>query len=721
VKEKGHEPPGGIPASAAGPPTEQEESVLQQAWLEEQAALYQALCEEPNRPNPVEFAARVNLPESMVTAGFDVRARLIRRLRVIDGLRQALGGQGEPGIEDFHPGDLFQDLEILEPIGKGGMGRVYRARQISLGRVVALKTPHWAASLDPREKARFWREAQAIARLRHPGIVPLFAVGQRGGTPFLVLELVEGRPLSEVIQKLKTGALPRAGSSLGREGVTFERAAAGIAIEILSALQSAHEAGIVHRDVKPGNVMLESSGRVRVLDFGLAKLQRDEELTRSREFLGTIQFTAPEILDDPRAASPISDLYSVGVLLYELLSLELPFGNLSLPALMQRALSEEPLSLHSRFRISRPLSAIVSKAMARHPESRYSNAREFAEDLEAFIRGSTVSARPTTFLERLPRFARRHLTPTGAILIGLSVTTLALVVRGLGQMQDVRAGLDSTEIRETLKRALLWECAAVPTTAARHDVGTSSEPTLTTLEERTREDRAVLFPRARVHLAVLAAERGDRNEAMRYLAELEAAGWEYETMAWIRDDLSSGKDGLVEPPAERSLESLGNDVDRFYSLRARARAAEKGAGPRLASVLERHPVYGAPVRFLEAQWLASAEPRNLAGAIDASREVLAQVPEHPVVVAALLNWSCEYVREQGWERDRAERYLTPLAQLAGDTIARQAVHSGLWTAYGSLLDQLGDMPGARSAFARGLEAARPETVMQTGPSNGGAQ
>jgi serine/threonine protein kinase len=198
---------------------------------------------------------------------------------------------------------------------------VYRARQISLERVVAVKAPHWAATLDPRERARFWREAQAIARLRHPGIVPLFAVGQRSGTPFLVLELVEGRPLSEVIQRLKTGALPRTGASLGREGVSFEIAAAGLAIEILAALQAAHEAGIVHRDVKPGNVMLESSGRVRVLDFGLAKMQKDEQLTRSREFLGTIQFTAPEVLDDPRSAGPSSDTYSVGVLLYELLSL----------------------------------------------------------------------------------------------------------------------------------------------------------------------------------------------------------------------------------------------------------------------------------------------------------------------------------------------------------------------------------------------------------------
>src|SRR5262249_11328912 len=152
-------------------------------------------------------------------------------------------------------------------------------------------------------KARFWREAQAVARLRHPGIVRLFAVGERGGCPYLVLEHVEGRSLSQVIHDLKQGALPRLGSSLARPASSYDHAAIKVALEILAALQAAHHAGIVHRDVKPGNVMLESSGRVRVLDFGLARVQEAKDLTRSREMLGTVDYTAPEVLEDPRSAS----------------------------------------------------------------------------------------------------------------------------------------------------------------------------------------------------------------------------------------------------------------------------------------------------------------------------------------------------------------------------------------------------------------------------------
>src|SRR5688572_15695545 len=523
----GYGPNGEVRSS---PGSDHDEPVLRQAWLEEQAAVYQVLCEEPIRPSPVEFAARVALPEGVGALPFDLRAKLIRRLRVLDGLNYALG-QGGRGGEDFQTGDVFQDIEILEPIARGGMGRVFRARQKSLGRVVALKTPHWAASLDPREKARFWREAQAIARLRHPGIVPLFAVGQRSGTPFLVLELVEGRPLSEVIHLMKRGALEATGASLGREGMSFEHAAAALAIEILAALQAAHEAGIVHRDVKPGNVMLESSGgRVRVLDFGLAKMQLDESLTHSREFLGTLQFTAPEILENPRGANAVSDVYSVGVLLYELLSLELPFGSLSLRALMQRVLTDEPQSLYARCRVSRPLSAIVSKSIARHPAARYQSAREFAADLETFVKGGTVTAN-SRLMSRALQFARGHAVALVSCLAALAI--LGLTTRLLTRDSEVHAGLDPADVRTALESALLWDFAEPPRTDVGPGRDDGSRRARERLERAARADELVLFPRARVHLAVVAAERGEVQAAEGYLAELQAAGWQYETMAWV--------------------------------------------------------------------------------------------------------------------------------------------------------------------------------------------
>jgi hypothetical protein len=350
--------------------------------------------------------------------------------------------------------------------------------------------------------------------------------------------------------------------------------------------------------------------------------------------------------------------------------------------------------------------------MQRDPASRYRSAREFAADLEAFIRGGTVSARPTTLLNRLPLYARRHLTPSALVLIAITFTTLALVVRTMDNVQEVRAGLDPMEVRDTLRRALLWEYTGPPSEGERLG-GESNEPILAALEARVREDGSVLYPRAHLHLAVLAAERGDEPAVARHLEKLESAGWEYETMAWIRDSLSSGN-GLVRAPSGREPESFGNDVDRFYLLRGLARTAESGVALQTTAGLEKHPIYGASVLFLEALGRARREPPDLAGAIESLHQVLALVPQHPVVVAELLNRSCEYVRRQGWERSRAEGYLAPLAHLAADSTARQTVHAGLWTAYGNLLEELGDVPAARIAFARGSEEERLSTDVRPG-------
>ena len=675
--------------------------MLRQAWLEEQAALYQVLCEEPIKPSPVEFAARAALPDGAGRLGYDLRAQLIRRLRVLDGLTHALGSQPGRSEEDFQAGDVIQDLEILDPIARGGMSRVFRARQKSLGRMVALKTPHWAASLDPREKARFWREAQAIARLRHPGIVPIFAVGQRGGTPYLVLELVEGRPLSEVIKLLRRGEIPATGASLGRAGSSYEAAAAGLAIDILSALQAAHEAGIVHRDVKPGNVMLESSGRVRVLDFGLAKLQLDESLTNSREFLGTLQFTAPEILENPRGASPTSDVYAVGVLLYELLSLELPFGNLAMQALMRRVLTDEPKSLHARCRVSRSLSAIVSKAMARSPAARYESAQAFAADLQAFVQGNVVSARPASAMARLPQLARKHATLLVAVL------ALALVVKVLIQGRELQAGMDPAVFRDTLERALLWDFAETPRSNGQPASDEGSGLALELLETMTQDDHLAIFPRARVHLAVVAAERGDEASAQRHLAELEAAGWEYEAMQWVRDRLASGTSGaegsVVRPTSARTPDSAGSDVDRYYIVRGRALAQDGQFRIPAPTGLEKHPVYAAPVRFLAALRETEGAQGDRAGTIEALREVEALVPHHPVVEAALLRRSIDHVRAQALQGVELEEYLTPLARSASATAEIRPTYACFWAAYGELLRLLEDPPNARSAFERGLQ------------------
>ncbi len=693
-------------------------SVLGQAWVEEQAALYQSRFDDPLRPSPVEFAARAVLPRDAALQGIDLRARLTRRLRILEGLHHALG-RGEE--EDFAPGSVFQDLEILEPIGRGGMGRVFRARQLSVDRVVALKAPHWTASLDPRERARFWREAQAIAKLRHPGIVPLFAVGERGGCPFLVLEHVEGRALSQVIQDLRAGILPRDGRALGRPSVSFERAAAQVALEILSALQAAHAAGIVHRDLKPGNVMLEASGRVRVLDFGLARLPQADELTRSQELLGTIDYTAPEVLENPRSAGPVSDLYSVGVLLYELVSLKKPFGNLPLQPLIARILSAEPEPLRARCRVAKSFSAIISKAMARDTARRYRSAAEFAADLESFLHGRSVSARPSSRLTRLQQGVRGRFSPVAATAIAVALGTFALAWNGnrraLARVDQVEARVNRVEARvergaplaardeasAKLRGALIWEQADTPRAGNRPKSGRSKAIEL--LESALHEDPAL--PGARLHLAVLEAEAREEAAALKLLEPLESAGWNDGATRRVRRLIDSGEtagEGPVPPPPQDAGTGWSNSaVERFYFIRSRAFLQDWDAALQASAGLEGHPLYGAAVLFIEGVCWRHGGRADLSRAIRQFYAAEALVPDHPVIVANLLECSGDLVLEQGLRAEQAELYLAPVLH-AADSVARsQPVHAAFWESYARLVGGvLGDHGRAREVLSAGL-------------------
>ena len=274
-------------------------------------------------------------------------------------LRGALEGEAEDPAEEARLraelGRLLPDLELLERLGRGGMGIVWRARQRSLGRTVALKVLAPRGETPPDLAERFEREARALARLVHPGIVAVHAYGREGELCWLVMECVEGQTLREL---LAAGPLEPA-------------RALALAGELCAALQYAHARGVVHRDVKPENVLLDAAGHAKIADFGLAKLLGEPaalvSLTASQQVLGTLRYMAPEQLDRPLEVDHRADLYALGVVLYEMLTGEVPMGRFDLPSV--------------RLRTPARLDRVIERSLQREPARRYQQASEVGSDV----------------------------------------------------------------------------------------------------------------------------------------------------------------------------------------------------------------------------------------------------------------------------------------------------------------------------------------------------
>jgi serine/threonine-protein kinase len=268
--------------------------------------------------------------------------------------------------------------EIEGILGEGGMATVYRALDTVLGRPVAAKilAPRYAN--DATFVERFRREAQSAAAMNHTNIVNVFDTGSDDGTHYIVMELVEGRTLRDVLS----------------DGPLLPERSAEIAEAVASALAFAHERGIVHRDVKPGNIMITPSGDVKVMDFGIARATAGESLTQTATVLGTATYLSPEQAQG-ETVDARSDLYSLGVVLFEMLTGRPPFEGESPVAVAYKHVREEPVrpSLLNRD-VSEPLERIVLKAMAKNPENRYSSAADLDADLARFLAGRPVEATP---------------------------------------------------------------------------------------------------------------------------------------------------------------------------------------------------------------------------------------------------------------------------------------------------------------------------------------
>jgi tRNA A-37 threonylcarbamoyl transferase component Bud32 len=315
-------------------------------------------------------------------------------------------------------GSIFvPGYEIIEELGRGGMGVVYKARQTQLNRIVAIKMMLSGEHAGKEERARFQAEGIAVARLRHPHIVQIHEVGSIDDRPFFCLEFLSGGSLAGRLQSVAMMAEP----------------AAELVEKLARAVHYAHQQGIIHRDLKPANVLLDEHGQPKITDFGLAKQVGGEGHgpTVTGEILGTPAYMAPEqAAGRTREIGPATDVYSLGAILYELLTGQPPFRSETPLETLSKVLSQPPVSLR-RLRASVPydLETICLKCLHKEPERRYASAAELADDLRRFLEGRPIRARRTGWIERAWRWCRRHpatlFSSLAPLLLLLAMTVLA--------------------------------------------------------------------------------------------------------------------------------------------------------------------------------------------------------------------------------------------------------------------------------------------------------
>ena len=460
--------------------------------------------------------------------------------------------------------EKFGDYEILDEIARGGMGVVYRAHQISLDRIVALKVIGWGKLAGDEEVRRFHVEAQAAAQLEHPGIVPIFDVGQSAGYHYFTMALVEGQSLS---------------SNLAH-GPMSPRDAARVMEQVGRAIEYAHEKGIVHRDLKPGNILIAPEtgssntniGTPKVTDFGLAKrLTADEQWTASGQVMGTPGYMPPEQAEGRLdAIGPLSDVYSLGATLYALLTGRPPFQAASPVETIQQVVAEEPVSprqLNSA--VGRDLETICLKCLEKTPHRRYASAGEFAEDLRRFLDGRPIVARPISAIGRSIRWYARH--KVVATLLILFVAAL------IGGLIGTSLGLNRARSEEAAKNQQLQR-------ALKAEQETSQQLTRAVAAEALANQR---FDRVRDYSLRLLFDAIDRSERIQNGSELrrllvQSGLKELEALAQDKQRGAAILSSLAD--AYMRLARMQGDTDTFHS--ADYRGAVRTCG-RAIAILKR--------------------------------------------------------------------------------------------------------------------------------------
>lgn len=359
---------------------------------------------------------------------------------------------------DFR-GMQLGDFELEREIGRGAAGVVYLGRQLSLDRKVAIKLLQLQHCGPGLNRERFEREARAASRLRHPAIVSVLAYGEQGGALYLVMEYVQGQSLHEHLRAVREARAN--GTPLPAIDVSEPVRAASIVKQIAEALQYCHRERLLHRDIKPQNVLLDRDLQPRIVDFGLAKDLRDEQMTDAGLMSGTLHYMSPEqALARSSELDARTDVYSLGVVLHELLTLRRPLEHVEPSELLHQLTHVEPRPFEMLEQgLPKDLVAVCMKALARQPEHRYASAGEMAADLERWLAGERVHARRVTALRRTWRTVVRERYKIAAVL--LLVTFTALMVEGTRS----ETGNETVAARSQAPRRVIHRVARDPSSA----------------------------------------------------------------------------------------------------------------------------------------------------------------------------------------------------------------------------------------------------------------
>ncbi|WP_182865221.1 serine/threonine-protein kinase [Rhodopirellula sp. JC639] len=460
----------------------------------------------------------------------EVFATYLEKLDALYGVVPGFHAPNETPSPEHTDKMTLGDFAILREIGRGGMGIVYEASQQSLDRRVAIKLLPLASLLDSRQIARFKNEAHAAGLLQHPHIVPIYSVGSERGVHYYAMQFIDGESIDDLVSRGRTGSSE--GLQLGTNQIIRW------AIDIAGALQVAHENGVIHRDVKPSNLMLDHTGKIWITDFGLARRQNDVTLTRSGDVIGTMRYMSPEqargetAMIDGRA-----DIYSLAVTLYEMLTLRPAHNGNDAPTILKQIDQQDVAPLRSlRPDLPRDLETVIAKAMSKRREGRYDTAADFAADLTRVLDGQPTLARPPSIADRIGRFAAMHrsVVMTGVVIVSFAFVGSAFMnaqlaaakqasdasairaMRGEAEARDAvdRLGLQGAEqlknipAADPVRRQLLIDTLDY---YQRFAAGAMNDPTL-------RRDLAVTLGK----IGSLHAELGDHDQAIASLTQSES-------------------------------------------------------------------------------------------------------------------------------------------------------------------------------------------------------
>ena len=669
-----------------------------------------------------------------------------------------------PGEEARALPEQLGDFRLLERIGGGGMGVVWLAEQISLGREVALKLLRPGQLYFPGALERFHRESKSIARLQHPGIVPIYTVGEHEGLPYFAMERVVGCTLAEVLRRVR-GRDPASltGADMFRAVVatldtpppfpagrpfagSWTDACCDVIRQVALALEHAHERGVLHRDLKPSNILLRPDGCALLCDFGLSSDSRGDRVTREGSQLGTVPYMSPEQAAGAKDLSTGADVYGLGVTLYELLSLQLPFRGENAPQTLALIERGEPDSLRPRNRgVSVDVETVCLTAMERDLARRYPSAAAVAHDLQCVLERRPIRARPAGPWLRLRRSVQRRPALAAAVVLGVLLLVglptqrwwheRARLQAEQAQSARVRRELELTQATNHFVLALFRRAASLPTEGrplTAHEI-LALGPKLAAEEFPT--DRGA---RARVELLCgrllyeLRANRAAEPLVESALAHLEAAtspverrGLTTALQLGAQLDVALGRldraehrlEQLAElwnthPPESatavasaddtRALLWLGRgDTERaeelLNELVLRAEARPETSGDSLASSLG----------ILGSSLLEGGDPARARPHLERAIALYQASPGAPPAQLCALHSNLGLVHKSLGEFDAAASAYERAIEIA-ESIRTEpnATHATLLVNLGALLDQTGDAEGSLVAYSAALDEQR---------------